>query len=220
MAQQQKQQRQQQQRQQHAPRRTSTSSDNGTNSSGSSSAFDVLQKLFLDPISACYAEDAYNMVEDSNTKEWSIESSSAGIKSPSRSLDSYYYGEEGEQEEDEDEDDLPLNGLIDESMSHTKSIKSSRTSSTKSSASSTEMAREHSSSSRHSSAYGIPILRDLPSFPTSSHSNASGFSSPARYNISTSRSMASEVSSLMSEYETKLPNINTMRKPINPAMLP
>jgi len=193
-------------------RRLSTSSD------ANPSTFDVIQKIILDPLSACYAEDAYHMVAEENTREWNA---TPGMDS-NRSLDSaYIYNpisnrlENEDFSSDEEEDDVTLNGLIDDAMSH----KSHKTASTYT------MAREHSSSSRSSSGeYGIPVLRELPSFGT--HSFMSGIggsnsSSPARHtSVSMSRSAVSEDSSLMSEYESKLPNINTIRKPVNPAMLP
>ena len=199
-----------QQQQQHQPKRRSS-----TSSEANPSAFDVIQKLLLDPMSACYAETAYSKVEDSNIQEWSgHEASSASRRMRhNRSLDSYYYKNHPEAEEEEDDDDeVTLNGLIDDAMSH----KSTKTASTY------MMAREHSSSSRNSSGseYGIPILRDLPSFGTSSFMSSMGSSyhSPSRF-TTVSRSV-SETSSLISECEGKLPNINTMRKPINPALLP
>jgi len=175
----------------------------------------MLQKIFLEPLSSCYAEGAYGMVEDSDTREWSLESSHAAGSAMSGSDRSPPNSRRDEDEESE----VTLNGLTDDAhqqQSPGRSSVAATTSSWSDAAMSRDhgsaMSRDHSSSSR--SGFGITALRDMPSFSASSVAG-----SPGRLFGGSATPSFSE-DSLMSEYESKLPNINTIRRPINPAMIP
>jgi hypothetical protein len=146
--------------------------------------FDILQKMFWDPMSSCFAEGAIDVNEiDKDTKKW------IGDDATWSRL---------EYEGDED-DEVTLNGFENLEESH-------------------HMGRDLSSEQRSSN---IPVLRELPSFGSTltGRSSSTGSSRYAASNAMSRTTFSTDESILLTENETKLPNINTIRPPINPALI-
>eukprot|EP00980_Cylindrotheca_fusiformis_P023090 scaffold10105_cov129-Cylindrotheca_fusiformis.AAC.3 len=104
----------------------------------------------------------------------------------------------------DDEDEMTLN-RYDESVKGSQNIE-----------------REHSSETRNSY---IPTLRELPSFGSTMTGSSRSSATPhySSNNIKPTNKTPSYVSEesvvLLTENETKLPNINTIRRPIHPVLM-